>query len=44
MKWEIDSEIKTELEDANKLEQEYTDVDVKELQSEVVHFYYCLLW
>ena len=29
MKWEIDSEIKTELEYANKLEQEYTDVDVQ---------------
>ena len=29
MKWEIDLEIKTELEDANELEQEYTDVDVQ---------------
>lgn len=29
MKWEIDLEIKTELEDANELEQEYTNVDVQ---------------
>lgn len=29
MKWEIDLEIKIELEDANELEQEYTDVDVQ---------------
>ena len=29
MNWEIDLEIKTDLEAANELEQEYTDVDVQ---------------
>ena len=45
MKWEIDLEIKTELEDANKLEQEYTDVDVQRTSiGGGFIFYYCLLW
>ena len=29
MKWEIDMEIEKELEEANRLEQEYTDVEIQ---------------